>query len=82
MGRTQFTQHCRDLTNSSPMEVLNDLRLSRAAELLTGTASPVTDIAQICGFGTSQYFATRFRTRYGQSPTAYRDNCRSLSTAG
>lgn len=82
MGRTQFTQHCRDLTNSSPMELLNDLRLSRAAELLVGTSMPVTDIAQICGFGTSQYFATRFRSRYGQSPTAHRDNCRSLSTAG
>lgn len=82
MGRTQFTQHCRELTNSSPMAVLNNLRLSRAAELLTETTFAVTDIAQLCGFSTSQYLATCFKAHYGKSPSDYRDDRRSILTAG
>jgi AraC-like DNA-binding protein len=72
LGETQFTQHCRELTNSSPMAVLYDLGLSHATELLLGTTPAVTDIAELCGFSTAQYLATCFKARYGMSPSGHR----------
>jgi AraC family L-rhamnose operon regulatory protein RhaS len=72
MGRTQFTQHCQDLTNASPIEFLNTRRITRAAQLLLETTMLVTEIARVCGFDTPQYFATRFKREFGATPTEYR----------
>lgn len=82
MGRTQFTQLCRDVTNASPMEFLNERRLCRAAALLRDTPMAVTDVAARCGFDTAQYFATRFKARFGCTPTIFRGPVCSTSVAG
>lgn len=72
MGRTQFTRHCQEITNMTPIEYLTHSRIERAKEMLRTTGRSVTDIATMCGFETSQYFATRFRTAVGTSPASYR----------
>jgi len=72
MGRTQFTKHCQELTNLSPIEFLTHARLQHAKRLLETSACSITDIAAQCGFETPQYFATRFRKFIGISPAAYR----------
>lgn len=73
MGITAFTEHCRAITNASPVEHLNRCRLDHAARLLRAQPDrPITQIALACGFGSSQYFATRFRLRFGCAPRAYR----------
>lgn len=70
---TAFVEHCRRLTNMSPANYLGNCRLEQAAQRLqTEPSVPVTQIAFECGFNTSQYFATRFQQKYGQSPRAYR----------
>jgi AraC family L-rhamnose operon regulatory protein RhaS len=70
---TAFVEHCRRLTNLSPVDYLNRCRLERAAQRLRSEPDlPVTRIALECGFNTSQYFATRFRQKYGQSPRTFR----------
>lgn len=72
MGRTQFTRHCQELTNMTPIEFLTYARINLAKMLLETTTTSVTDIACRCGFETPQYFATRFRRSVGESPAAYR----------
>ncbi|GMV83294.1 MAG: hypothetical protein AMXMBFR7_44780 [Planctomycetota bacterium] len=73
LARTRFTYYCRELTNTSPLEHLNHLRVQAAAELLrSDPRRSVTEIAFACGFQSSQYFATLFRRLKGCSPRAFR----------
>jgi AraC-like DNA-binding protein len=51
---------------------LNELRLRRAAELLTLSERRITDIAFDCGFNDLSYFNRSFRRRFGLTPTAAR----------
>lgn len=69
LSRTRFADYCKRLTNMSPVQYLQHLRLEQAATLLRmpGRAS-VTDIAFSCGFNSSQYFSYAFRKRYGHAP--------------
>lgn len=78
MGRTQFTRHCQELTNMTPIEFLTHARIKRAKILLETTTNSVTDVADMCGFETPQYFATRFRRVVGAPPAAYRAAQRAL----
>lgn len=69
LSRTQFAGYCRRLTNMTPMQYLQHLRLEEAMRLLRGAEMrSVTDIAFACGFNSSQYFANAFRRRFGHPP--------------
>ena len=72
LKRTRFTHYCARLTNMTPAEYLSWLRVERAAELLATTDAPVTQIAHVTGFGSSQYFATAFRRARGCTPSEAR----------
>lgn len=72
LGTTQFTKHCKRLTNLSPTEYLNSKRLENAKRLLLESDQSVLQIALQCGFGSSQYFATVFRRQEGITPRDYR----------
>lgn len=72
LGRTRFVHHCKQILNVRPLEYLNALRIHRAADLLSQTDMRVADIAQLCGFQSSQYFATVFRQRFQRKPLEHR----------
>ena len=70
---TAFAKYCRRLLNTSPLQHLSRLRLTRAADLLR--AQPrltVTEIAFAVGFHSSQYFSTQFHRHFHCTPKAYR----------
>ena len=73
IGRSQFANLCRKTVNLTPIAYLGQLRLDRAATLLTSNPGlSVTEIAFGCGFQSSQYFARAFRARFGHVPSALR----------
>jgi len=73
LGITRFAHYCRQITNQTPLQYLNRLRVERAAELLRARGGRrVTDVALDCGFSSSQYFATVFRRYFRCAPRAYR----------
>jgi AraC-like DNA-binding protein len=73
LGVTRFGHYCKEITNLSPMQFLNQIRIAKAAEtLIKEPTKSVTDIAFECGFSSSQYFATVFRQYYQCSPTAFK----------
>ncbi len=73
LGITRFVHYCKEITNLSPMQYVNRLRLEHAARILADdTAASVTEIAFRCGFSSSQYFATLFRGQYRCTPKEYR----------
>ena len=51
---------------------VNSVRLSKAKHLLTHSHISITDIALACGFTDSNYFSTVFKSKYGHSPRAFR----------
>lgn len=59
-------------TGRSPLQMLVEMRLSRAYALLAQTDLPVGDIALAAGFSSTQTFSRRFRDRFGVLPRDYR----------
>jgi AraC family L-rhamnose operon regulatory protein RhaS len=74
MGVTGFIHRTKQLTNMTPIQYLGYCRLTVAAELLKSRPErSITDIALACGFASSQYFATSFRSRFGATPRKFRE---------
>jgi adenylate cyclase len=72
VARRTLHKHFRSFLGRSPMEFLRELRLDRARQELL-RASPgagVTEVAESCGITHLGRFATRYRERYGESPSA------------
>jgi AraC-like DNA-binding protein len=53
-------------------EYIQNQRLEKAAELLTGTTTSIGDIADKCGYLDQNYFTRIFKRKYGLTPGAYR----------
>lgn len=52
----------------TPMQLLTNIRLQRACELLRQTTMPVTEIAYAVGFSSPAYFGKQFKQVYKVSP--------------
>lgn len=69
LSRTRFADLCKLLTNLTPRQFLQQVRLEQAAKLLRSPdRMTITSIAFACGFNSSQYFSNAFRKRYGHAP--------------
>ena len=62
----------RGIYHTSPLKYINDLRLSRAAELIASGEYSVTDAARRSGFADPAHFSRAFKTRFGVPPVGYR----------
>lgn len=73
LGTTRFTKYCVEISNCTPMEYINRIRLRKAATmLLTQPADSATDIAYQCGFSSSQYFTTVFKRHFKKTPLEFK----------
>jgi signal transduction histidine kinase/CheY-like chemotaxis protein len=66
--RSHLFRRVREVTGQAPSDLIRDLRLERAAELLLVEAGPVSEIAYAVGFSSVAYFTKCFRERYGRTP--------------
>ena len=64
----EFRRHL----NRTPTDVINDARLSHAADRLATTDDDIVTIALDCGLENLGYFYRLFRARHGCTPRAYR----------
>jgi AraC-like DNA-binding protein len=62
---------------SSLRDVLTDIRMTHAMQLLQSSDMPVSAIAASAGFESQSRFAIRFRNRFGFPPTAVRGQRRA-----
>ncbi len=60
---------------------LRRLRLEQACGLLRLGPQRVSEIAELCGFGSIHSFSRAFRTSFGVSPLAYRHGGRAAPRA-
>jgi AraC-like DNA-binding protein len=76
LSKFYFTRFFRIQTGETFHAYLSRVRISRAAELLSDTDLPITDIAYQSGFASLQTFNRLFRTYTGVSPSNYRSGGR------
>jgi AraC family transcriptional regulator len=71
-----FAHSFKKIMGISPYQFIITQRLERAVKLLLDRDAnlPIAAICQMCGFFSPSVFATRFRQKYGISPTKYRAN--------
>ena len=82
MGRTLLFQKVGELTKQTPMELVFEHRLGRAATMLAGGEGGVGEIAYAVGFRSVSHFTHRFRQRFGVSPSAWRRGARPPIPSG
>jgi len=71
LSRAQLFRKVKALISTTPSDLINDLRLQRAAYLIRAKADNVAQIGYAVGFNEQSYFSKRFRKKYGVSPTEY-----------
>ncbi len=83
MSAGYFSSAFRKQTGKSPMDMLAEIRIQHAKELLLGCNQPLRTIAQTVGFNTEFYFSSRFKQMTGYSPTDYvlRDRVHKLGSS-
>ena len=74
MSRSGFAKHFQDAFFKSPMKLVNQVRLERAAKLLHVSALPVEQVAQRCGFSSRSHFSKAFKNHTGLSPAEFRSH--------
>lgn len=72
MSRTHFTMLFTEAVGLSPHAYLTEVRLSRAAKLLTGSDLSVGEIASAVGYKSVERFSAAFSARYSLSPLRWR----------
>lgn len=73
---SQFRVRFRRETGFAPSDLAVRLRMQRARLLLASGGHSITEVAHALGFLSSQHFATAFKTHFGLSPRAWRQQYR------
>jgi len=82
MSSSRFSHLFKSETGMSVLKYIQDLRLERAAYLLTTSFLSVKEIQRKTGSADYSHFLRDFKKRFGTSPTEYRALSMSASTLG
>ena len=63
----------KQMFSMTVFDYLNDLRMNKAARLLSDTELTISDIATELGFSSQSHFCTAFRKRNGLTPKEFRE---------
>lgn len=72
LSPTQFSHLLRECMGTTFRDYLNEVRISKAGELLARSEKPLAEIAQAVGFSDQSYFTKVFRKYIGMTPGDYR----------
>jgi len=71
MSRMQLSRKLKALVNQTPGELIRNLRLQRASQLIRQNYGNVAEVAYEVGFNNLSYFAKCFRDKFGILPSEY-----------
>ena len=78
ISRSALFKKIKTLIGISPMELIKNIRLKKAAELIEEGSDNFTQIAYKTGFKDSQHFSKCFKMIYGVTPTEYKKKYRDM----
>lgn len=70
MSRVQLYRKLKAITGQSPVELVRQMRLTKAKELLSGSGKTVAEVAYEVGFSSPSYFTKCYKEAFGTTPTA------------
>ena len=71
ISRVHLHRKMKELTGKTPHEIIRNIRLKHAANLLASGDMNITEVVYACGFGNAASFSTIFKRFYGMSPRDY-----------
>jgi len=74
MSESRFSRYFRKETGNSFTDFVNQIRVSKACQLLTETDKYISTICYEVGFNTVANFNRRFSELRGMTPTEFRKN--------
>lgn len=72
MSRSAFFKKLKSLTGLAPVEFIRDIKMKRAAQLLSSGEYRVKEVTYMIGFSDSKYFAKCFKEKFGVTPMEYK----------
>ena len=73
LSRVHLYRKLKELTNQTARNYIRNIRLAKAAELLSQRKMSIAEVAYEVGFSSPNNFATSFKEMYGMTPTAYNE---------
>ncbi len=73
-----FCRYFKKITNKTFVQFVNECRLVHASKLLAEAPISITEVCFECGFNNFSHFNKSFKTFTGQSPSAYRNQLKTL----
>ena len=77
LSYNHFSASFKKAVGRSFSDYLSLIRINEAEKLLASTEKSITDIALSCGFSSTSYFISRFRSQKGISPGQWRKKAQS-----
>ena len=77
MGRTSMYNKIKGLTGKSPVELIQEFRMKKAASYLKSGQLSVSETSYKVGFSDPGYFSRTFKKHFGMSPADYIKHCRA-----
>ena len=77
LSRTRFQTVYKNTFGNTCMEEVIQARVRLAQERLIYTASSISEIAELCGYNSTEHFCRQFRKAVGITPGQYRRNSQS-----
>lgn len=82
ISETSLKNYFRGVYGCGYGEFQSELRMRRAAELLSGARQKISDVGEMVGFSNQSAFARAFREYYGVTPVEYRRQQRLMQREG
>ena len=74
MSRTVFYRKIKSLFGITPVDLIKDIRIKRAVQLIESGCYTFSEVAYMCGFSDPNYFGKCFKKQTGYSPSDYKKN--------
>jgi AraC-like DNA-binding protein len=71
MSRSTLFRKIKNLTGLSPIELINNSRLKKAAELLKTNEYKIFEVSDMVGFNSVTSFGRNFQRQYKMTPTEF-----------
>lgn len=71
LSRTSFYMKFKSIFGKSPIQFINDFRLTKAEHLIRSSQYSISETSYKVGFVNPGYFNRRFKEKYGSSPGKY-----------
>lgn len=71
-SRSGLNRKMKSLLGVTPLDFIHEARIRKACRMLE-EGNPINEVAYSCGFADPKYFAKRFKSDIGMTPTEYRN---------